>query len=238
MLPDVPGGFLSYALGLAIVVIILLSFWIVRLRSEVRYIEEQYRHAFSRATSAPSPIGASAAMFQRDLRPAHPPSNPAKYDAPILASPDAGALRESHAAYGAMEQRLAESTQPEEPPFSEGLARELFERWCQASVRPASTSRLVMGFLQYARAEPAKEFGGAAMHILRDAAQIAEFVRFSEIGSEEALVFPTPEAHFTPVMNHLFPDLTAALMDTPTAIATIAPVHMRRRSATEWERND
>lgn len=229
-MPEVPGGFLTYALVLAALLIVALIIWNLRLRSEIKDLNIQVtRRNFvvdvvHQSTAPPTrPV-----VAEEQRPPAFPSSDAAK---PIGSSPQLPA----DVAVPLME---ASSEKVEEPPFSEAHARELFARWCDDAARPMSTSQTEIRFLQYARSEPAKEFGGRPMHILREEKQVSEFVRFSRMGGGTGLLFPTPEAHFTPVMNHLFPTLTAAAMDNPAAIASIDPVHIRRRSPIEWERDD
>jgi hypothetical protein len=89
--------------------------------------------------------------------------------------------------------------------------------------------------LRYARAERSNDFGGPGRHLLADSAQPAEFVRFSALGSAEALVYPNPEAHFSPVINFVFAGLTRATYHNPEHLLTIDPVRMRRRDNQEWE---
>jgi hypothetical protein len=123
----------------------------------------------------------------------------------------------------------------ETPTFSSAFVSKIYAGWCQDHVRPASTGHLEVGALTYESTEGGGVLGVSKRHVLREVAQMAEFVRFSVPGSGEGLILPDPEAHFTPNVAHVFPGLTRDDYDNPVALTSRTPVVVRRRGEMQWE---
>lgn len=121
-----------------------------------------------------------------------------------------------------------------DPGFSVQHIQRLYTDWCRARKRPTTTTAVEIGWLQYVRAKPAMEHGGPPQHILRETEQLAEFVRFSPTDATTGLAFPNPDAHFTPVVAHLFPGLTHGTY-TPEVLSTLKPAGLKRRDGLDWE---
>lgn len=119
-------------------------------------------------------------------------------------------------------------------PLSSPSALDLYLAWCRGGPRPRSNDAIEFAYARYGRSEPPAETGGKATHIVTDAPQASEFVRFSEPGAAEAILLPTPTAHYTPVMAHVFPGLTRDVF-TPQHLETLEPSLVRRRDGGEWE---
>lgn len=133
------------------------------------------------------------------------------------------------------EPSVTEPAHPPQPQFSDGLVRDLYSRWCSSGTRPHAAENVQVVPLRYLRSEAPREYGGPQQHILQDARQVAEFVRFSQVNSDVGLVLPNPEAHFTPVVNYLFPHLTRSDYETPSTLSALVPIRVQKRGAEEWE---
>jgi hypothetical protein len=119
------------------------------------------------------------------------------------------------------------------PEYSPELVRTLYRNWCRDRTRPKSTSNMEIASLQYdGRAEGAE---GRSKHRLKDASQLAEFVRFSGKGASNGLVLPDPDAHFTPVVAYLFPGITRADYSQSERLGEQEPVPIKRCSPSQWE---
>lgn len=119
--------------------------------------------------------------------------------------------------------------------FSRELVRDLFTNWCRQGTRARSRSGVEVAWLQFVRAERQFNYGAANRPVLADAAQPSEFVRFSAAGTAHALVYPNPDAHFSPAMAYVFAELSRASFENPESLVSVEPRLMRRRSGNEWE---
>jgi len=129
------------------------------------------------------------------------------------------------------ESRPNANAPPHSAPFSEQDVRQLYALWCRGGGQPPATRSLDIGSLHYESSEQAT---AGKRHLLRDANQMAEFVRFSKPESESGLVFPNPDALFTPVVAYLFPGLTRTDYAQKESFAEIAPVSIKRVSSSRW----
>ena len=142
-------------------------------------------------------------------------------------------LGEGQAAPGPLDEATPQQpVEVESAPQTNAL--DLYVAWCRGGSRPRTAADMEFAYVRYGRAEPPASIGGKATHVLTDAPQAAEFVRFSEPGSAEAMLLPTPTAHYTPVMAHVFPGLTRDVF-TPQYLETLEPSLVRRRDGAEWE---
>lgn len=119
-------------------------------------------------------------------------------------------------------------------PFSPQHVASLYREWCREGVRPRSNGSIEVVHTTFS-ATSASSPDGNKRHVLRDADQLAEFVRFSPPGDASGLVFPNPDAHFTPVLAHVFPGLTRVDFEQRHSLAVVAPVTVRRRPDRQWE---
>jgi hypothetical protein len=119
------------------------------------------------------------------------------------------------------------------PPYSVERVQALYQLWCTDRKRPRPTENMEIASLQYDGQLESSE--GRSRHRLKDASQLAEFVRFSEPGSSDGVVLPDPEAHFTPVVAYLFPGLTRADYAQAAHLSSQAPVRIKRATPSQWE---
>lgn len=122
----------------------------------------------------------------------------------------------------------------EPEPFSPDVVASLFRSWCSGGARPRTNGAIEVVHTAFAATESGGMDGGKR-HVLRDADQLSEFVRFSPVGEASGLVFPNPDAHFTPVLAHVFPGLTRADYEQRSLLAELVPVTVRRRPDMQWE---
>lgn len=119
--------------------------------------------------------------------------------------------------------------------FSVELVQSIYRTWCRSSERPQSTSGVEVSPLEYVRIELSSEIGARPRHILRTASQLSEFVRFSEPGATSGLVLPDVEAHYSPVVAHLFPGLSRTEFAQTESLSALTPVQVKKRGDTsEW----
>jgi hypothetical protein len=151
---------------------------------------------------------------------------PVPTEVSVVVPPDAPNAGQVLGEYGAVSEEVT-------PPYSVNHVLEVYTRWCTDRKRPSPTNTMEIASLQY---DGKLESGdGRSRHRLKDASQLAEFVRFSEPGSLVGVVLPDPDAHFTPVVAYLFPGLTRADYGQSSLLSGQAPVQIKRATSSQWE---
>ena len=120
-----------------------------------------------------------------------------------------------------------------EADYSGEAVRKLYRDWCRDGRRPASTSNIEIASLQYDRQVDGPE--GKKRHLLKEAPQLAEFVRFSPKNEGTGVVLPDLDAHFTPVVAYIFPGISRADYAQSERLKEQQPVTIKRYSPSQWE---
>lgn len=120
-------------------------------------------------------------------------------------------------------------------PFTRENVAALYERWCLESSRPSIQAGVEFVSVQHSRSDTGPEFGAPDKHILADSSRQAEFVRFSPTGGNHGLLYPNPDAHYSPALAFLFKGLTPEMFEDRAQLAQLTPVEIRRRQGNEWE---
>jgi len=125
----------------------------------------------------------------------------------------------------------------ETPVFTRNRVHTLYEKWCRTGTPPQEEIGIEIMPLRFASTVSASELQ-KPIPLFEDASQVAEFVRFSRPGDSEALVYPHPDAAFSPTVKYLFPDLqeTAYTGETRVQFVGIEPVRLNRRDGRFWQR--
>ncbi|WP_457652842.1 hypothetical protein [Rhodocaloribacter sp.] len=125
---------------------------------------------------------------------------------------------------------------PEAPLFTQKRVHALYEQWCRTGTPPPKEIGIEVVPLRFANTVSASEIQ-KPIPLFEDAAQVAEFVRFSRPGDSEALVYPHPDAAFSPTVNYLFPDLkeTAYHGVNREQFARLQPVRLSRTDGRFWQ---
>jgi hypothetical protein len=77
---------------------------------------------------------------------------------------------------------------------------------------------------------------GRKLHVLADAPQIADFVRFSAAGSAQGYLLPHPQATYSPVVSEIFPAVSSANRNQPGVLTSLRPVAVHRNeNEGTWE---
>ena len=111
--------------------------------------------------------------------------------------------------------------------------RKLYRTWCRERNRPKATSQIEIASLQYD--SQLEGTNGSRKHLLKDASQLSEFVRFSPKSGTTGVVLPDPDAHFTPVVAYIFPGISRADYAQNGRLEEQQPVTIRRYSPSQWE---
>ena len=125
---------------------------------------------------------------------------------------------------------------PVEPAFTPTRVQAIYEQWCLTGTPPKKETGIEIVPLRFATTRSASEIQ-TPIPLFEDAAQVAELVRFSRPGDSAALVYPHPDAAYSPTVNYLFPNLKETDYQgvNRELFARLQPVHLTRTDGRFWQ---
>lgn len=120
-------------------------------------------------------------------------------------------------------------------PYSPSLIQRLYQEWVSSAEKPIVPPTVEISSLRFASNQRVNDFSPARSRF-EDCQSIAEFVRFSESGSDTALALPHPEgAPREDYLKLLFPNVDATILKDKTRLAAVEPARLRRIGS-YWEK--